>query len=69
MSVLEISALLTMVELQRWGVLVPLAPSVDSSLDIVDWSMLSAPGLTQFCVASQLSFPLKVSPLFPIKVF
>ena len=34
MSVLEISALLTMGEVQQWEVLVPLAPSVDSSLDV-----------------------------------
>lgn len=34
MSVLEISTLLIMGELQRWGILVPLAPSVDSSLDM-----------------------------------
>lgn len=34
MSVLKISALLTMGELQWWGILVLLVPSVDSSLDV-----------------------------------
>jgi len=34
MSVLEISALLTMGELQRSGILVPLASSVDSCLEV-----------------------------------
>lgn len=34
----------------------------------VDWRLLSAPGLRQFCVASKLSFPLKVSLQIPIKV-
>lgn len=34
MSVLEVSAFLTMGELRQWGILVPLTSSVDSSLDV-----------------------------------
>lgn len=51
-------------EPQQWGVLGPLALSVDSSLDVQRLESVISPGL---CAASQLSFPLKVSPEFLLK--
>lgn len=54
-------------EPQWWGVLGLLALSVDSSLDVQRLESVISPELRQFCAASQLSFPLKVSPEFLLK--
>lgn len=54
-------------EPQQWGVLGLLALSVDSSLDVQRLEPVISPALRQLCAASQLSFPLKVSPELLLK--